>query len=365
MQLVNRIRDGLDRRAARHAWLGFPLAVFKKFGEDRAGQLAALIAYYSFFSIFPLMLVFVTVLGLVLGGHAQLQDRIVGSALAQFPIIGDQIRENVHSLNGSGVALAIGIAGALWAGLGGVKAAENAMDTVWNVPRKDQPNFVKATLRALVMLAVLGAFSLAATALAGLGAGGTHAAPALKIAGIAASALLNVIVFTLAYKILTVANIKTRDVLTGAVVAGIAWTVLQSLGSYYVGHQLKNASQTYGFFAVVIGLLSWLYLGAQITLLCAEVNVVRAKRLWPRAIGEHLRDADVAALTHEARVEQRHRDERIAVRFGSQSKGEQDPSTPSPRRDPGREKAPVRRAVLLAALAYAAWRRIKNRTTTA
>lgn len=337
MKATERFRARLDDVARRRPAIGFPVAVVKKFGEDRAGQLAALIAYYGFFSLFPLMLVFVTVLGFVLRGHAELQARILGSALGQFPIIGDQIRENVGSLSGSALALAVGLAGALWAGLAGVKAAQRAMDTVWNVPMKDRPRFAKATLRAVAMLGVLGGFSLVATALAGVSAGGTDTSMPLKVAGMFASAAVNVVVFVLAFKILTVAELSWRDVLPGAVAAGIAWSVLQSTGSYYVGHQLKNASQTYGFFAVVIGLLSWLYLGAQTTLLCAEINVVRVRKLWPRSIAEGARAPAVSPA-------------RAAAATGHEPRGRKDR---------------LRRGLTLGVLAFAVWRRFRHARTGA
>ncbi|MDQ3947306.1 MAG: YihY/virulence factor BrkB family protein, partial [Actinomycetota bacterium] len=107
--------DGVQRR---RSWLGFPLATAKKFGEDQAGNLAALISYYSFFSLFPLLLALVTILGFVLRDDAELQRKIVDSALVQFPVIGDQIRDNIGSLDGNWIALLIGLAGALWAGMG-------------------------------------------------------------------------------------------------------------------------------------------------------------------------------------------------------------------------------------------------------
>src|SRR5256885_7225206 len=104
------------RYQQRHAWLGFPLAVRQKYSEDQGSYLAATIAYYGFFSIFPLLLVFVTALGYILAGNPGLQKEIVDSALGQFPVIGHQLQ--LHALNGNGLGLAIGIAFSLWAGMG-------------------------------------------------------------------------------------------------------------------------------------------------------------------------------------------------------------------------------------------------------
>ena len=317
--------QGAVRRAdnvqRRKPFLAFPLAVLKKFGEDRAGQLAALIAYYGFFSLFPLLLAFVTLSGMLFE-RSDMQDRLVDAAMSQFPVIGDQLRRNVQSLPDKGVALAIGIAGALWAGLAGIKAAQNAMDHVWDVPMKRQPSFPIAVLRAVLMLLTLGVFVLLASFLGGIAAGTEDAPIAVRLAGIAGTLVLNVSIFLVAYRVLTVEDVRWRDVVIGALFAGIAWTVLQALGGYVIGHRLESAKETYGFFAVVIGLLTWIYLGAQVTLLGAEMNVVRARNLWPRALDpDRLMEADERALRDHARVEERREEETVDVQFGDDGGG--------------------------------------------
>jgi YihY family inner membrane protein len=316
---------GAVRRAddvqRRKPFLAFPLAVLKKFGEDRAGQLAALIAYYGFFSLFPLLLAFVTLSGMLFE-RSDMQDRLVEGALSQFPVIGDQLRGNLQSLPDKGLALALGIGGALWAGLAGIKAAQNAMDHVWDVPMKRQPSFPIAVLRAVLMLLTLGVFVLLASFLGGVAAGTEDASIAARVGGITGTLVLNVSIFLVAYRVLTVEDVSWRDVFVGAVFAGIAWTVLQALGGYVIGHRLESAKETYGFFAVVIGLLTWIYLGAQVTLLGAEMNVVRARRLWPRALDPDRRmEADERALRDHARVEERREEETVEVQFGDDGSG--------------------------------------------
>jgi membrane protein len=306
----------VDRYQRHHPWLGVPIAVAKKFGEDRAGQLAALVAYYGFFSLFPLLLALVTIVGLVFEGDTGLQERVVGSALAQFPVLGDRIRQNIGTLQGSGLALAVGIGGALWAGLGGIKAAQNAMDQIWDVPVKRQPNFVVALLRAVIMLLTLGLFLALSTFLGGIAAGTEDAPIGLQVLGIAGSTVLNFLVFWVAFRVLTVAPVGWRDVLPGAAVASVLWSALLALGGYIIGHRLESSTETYGFFAVVIGLLTWLFLGAQITLAAAEVNVVRRKRLWPRSLDpEDLTEADKRTLRELAEVEERREEQRVDVSF--------------------------------------------------
>lgn len=314
MNAAERLVRRADRAHRRRPWIAFAYAVVKKFGDDQAGNLAALISYYGFFSLFPLLLVMVTVLGMLLKGNTELQQAIRGSALANFPVIGTQISKSVHSLQGSGLALGIGIALALWAGLGVLKVMQTAMNTVWNVPYRYRPNFVRSLLRAALMLVVLGVITLASAAAGSVGAGsGSRAFGAL---GIVISLLLNFVLFMLAFRILTTHDVSWADVRPGALVAAVAWTVLQALGGYYVSHQLQGATATYGTFATVIGLLAWIYLGAQVTLLAAEVNVVKKRRLWPRAIVQPpLTDADERALTSYAEQEERRPEEDVRVRI--------------------------------------------------
>ncbi len=314
MQVAERLLRRADRQHRRRAWIAFPYAVMKKFGDDQAGNLAALIAYYGFLSLFPLMLVLVTLLGMLLRNNPELQDTIRTSALANFPVIGEQISKNVHSLRGSGLALGIGLALALWAGLGVMKVLQTAMNAVWNVPYRHRPNFWVSLVRAMLMLLVLGVITIASAAAGSVGAGSDNWL--LGILGIAISVALNLILFLLAFRILTTEDVTWGDVFPGALVAASAWTALQALGGYIVSHQLRGASDTYGTFAIVIGLLAWIYLGAQVTLFAAEVNVVRKRRLWPRAIVQPpLTDADERALKSYAEQEERRPEEEINVRI--------------------------------------------------
>jgi len=314
MQAADRLLRRVDRQHQQRAWIAFPYAVMKKFGDDQAGNLAALIAYYGFLSLFPLLLVLVTLLGMFLRNNPGLQGTIRTSALANFPVIGDEISKNVHSLRGSGLALGIGLALALWAGLGVMKVSQNAMNAVWNVPYRRRPSFLRSLLRAVLLLLVLGVITLASAAAGSLGAGSDSWL--VGIAGIAISVVLNLALFLLAFRILTTEDVTWGDVFPGAVIAALAWTALQALGGYIVNHQLQGASDTYGTFAMVIGLLAWIYLGAQITLFAAEVNVVRKRRLWPRAIVQPpLTDADERALTSYAKQEERRPEEVVIVRI--------------------------------------------------
>jgi YihY family inner membrane protein len=312
MSVTDRLR-ALDRAQQKRPRLSFLAAVVKKFGDDQAGQLAALIAYYGFVSLFPLLLVLVTVLGFVLQGDPGEQKRILDGALGQFPLVRDQLK--LHSLTGSDLALAIGVLGSLLAGMGITGATQNAFNRIWSVPFKDRPNFLYARLRGLGMLAILGTLSIVSTTAAGFVGSSSHAAPAVA-AGIVVAFIFNLALFMTAFKLLTAVEIPWRDLLPGVIVAAVCWQLLQHLGGFYVDHTLKRTGPLYGVFALVLGLLAWLYLGAQLTIFAAEINVVRLRRLWPRSFfSDPLLDADRRALTSSAEVEERVQEENVEVNF--------------------------------------------------
>ena len=312
MSLGDRLH-ALDRRQQEMRRVGFVAAVIKKFGDDQAGQLAALIAYYGFVSLFPLLLVLVTVLGFVLQGDPGDQKRILDGALGQFPLISDQLK--LHSLTGSGVGLAIGVVGSLLAGMGITGATQNAFNRIWSVPFKDRPNFLVAHLRGLGMLAILGTLWIVSTTAAGYVGSSSHAAPAV-IAGVLVAFALNLALFMIAFKLLTAVEVPWRDLLPGVIVAAVFWQLLQHLGGFYVEHELKHTGPLYGVFALVLGLLAWLYLGAQLTIFAAELNVVRMRRLWPRSFfSDPLLEADKRAMTSSAETEERVQEENVEVNF--------------------------------------------------
>ncbi len=316
MDLLRPVK-AFDAVQQRHKWLAVPMAVVKKFSDDQGGSLAALVAYYAFFSLFPLLLVAVTILSYVLQSNASAQATIESSVLAQFPIIGADITKNIHTLHGHVTALVIGLLTSLLAGMGVTQAAQNAFDRVWAVPMKDRPDFVHSRLRGLMLLGSLGVLFLAATIVSGLVTGGLHLGGTLaKVAAIVLSLLLNFGLFMAAFRFMTSKTIATRCLWVGVIVAAVFWELLQSLGGIYINHVLKHSNSTYGLFGFVIALLVWLHLGAQLTLYSAEINVVVTRKLWPRSLlGPPSARADEETLTALAKVEERHDNEQVDVEF--------------------------------------------------
>ncbi len=276
----------------------------KKFGDDQAGQLAALISYYGFVSLFPLMLVFVTILGFVLEGHPHEREELLNGTLGQFPIISDQLK--FHSLSGSAPALAIGLVLALLAGLGITNASQSAFNRIWNVPYKHRPNCFARRLRGLGDARAAGhARRSPPRSPPASSAPEPHGAVTV-VAGVVVALAFNLALFMLAFKLLTAIDLGWRELLPGVILASVFWQLLQHLGGLYVDHALKRTGPLYGVFALVLGLLAWLYLGAQLTIFAAEVNVVRKHRLWPRSFfSERLLETDKQALAASAEVEER------------------------------------------------------------
>ncbi|MBV9013829.1 MAG: YihY/virulence factor BrkB family protein [Pseudonocardiales bacterium] len=276
----------LDSFQQRHAWLGFPVAVLYKFIDDQGGYLAALITYYGFVSLFPGLLLLISVLGYTLHNDPSLQQALLGSALKQFPIIGSQLQENISSIHGSGLGVILGVLGALYGGLGVSVAIQTALNRVWAVPRYARPDAVLSRLRGLLLFVLIAAVLLITTGLAAVGpvVAGYGLGAGVGIAAIPVAIIVNVGAFLVGFRVLTARSVPLADLMPGAVCAGVAVQVLQTGGALFVSHELTGASQIYGVFGLVLGLLAWLYLQAVIVVLCAEINVVRARRLWPRSL---------------------------------------------------------------------------------
>ena len=300
-----------DRFQQRHKAWAIPMAVIRKFGNDQAGQLAALISYYAFFSIFPLLLVFTTILGFLVQHNSSLYNDVQNSVLGHFP--GFDLK--THPLTGSVTALIIGVLGSLWGGLGVTNAAQNAFDRVWAVPFKDRPDFIHRRLRGLLLLLSLGGLFIASAVVTGI-VTTIFGGPLAKIGGYAISLALNFALYIAAFRFLTAATVPTRCMWLGAGIAAVFLEILTLVGSYYVKHTVSHASNTYGTFATVIGLLVWLHLLAQMTLYAAEINVVVVRKLWPRSLlGPPEAPADQETLRSLAKVEERHDVEQVDVRF--------------------------------------------------
>src|SRR3954470_17284653 len=319
----------VDRFQQRHPGAGFPIAVLYKFADDDGHFLAALITYYGFLALFPLLLLLSTALGLLLRGNVHLQQQVIDSALREFPIIGQQLGAP-ERLGGGIPGLVIGTLVALYGGLGRGQAFQHTMNTAWAVPRHRRPDPVTARGRSLVLLGSLGLLVVASTVLSALGsAAATWGGFGIYVTVLltAASVLVNAGVFVLGFRATTARRLTTKQVLPGALAAAVGWQLLQSFGGFYVSRVVAGAGAVNAVFALVLGLIAFIYLGALVMVLCVEVNVVRVDRLHPRALlAPFTDDTDLTAgdqrvYAEAAQAQQAKSHQRVDVTF-------EDPSAP-------------------------------------
>ncbi len=318
----------VDRFQQRHPAAGFPLAVIYKFVDDQGNYLAAGLTYYAFVAIFPMLLIASSVLGFLLQGNPALEQRILDSAMSQFPIVGDQLGRP-GGLSGSASAVVVGTLAAVYGVTGLGQASQNAMNVVWAVPRHRRPNPILGRLRSLGLLSLAGlgllviavVTSLASNVGAFLPAGGLLVSWTFRLA----SVLLTAVVLAALFRLATASHLSFRNALPGALVVSVLWHVLQTFGGIYVSHVIAKVSSMNAVFALVLGLLVLLYLASICAVLGAEVNVVRERHLWPRALltpftdDVELTSADRRAYEHYA-VAQRHKGfERVDVSFDKES----------------------------------------------
>ena len=251
------------------------------FQRHRSGRNAALIAHFGFLSVFPLLLVFTTVLGFVLQSHASLRDRIINSAMAQVPLIGEQLAKDPTKLRGNAVVLVLGLLASLWGGMKAFVAVHGALDDIAELPLDDRSNLLITRLRALLGMLYVGGAQIGTAILASL-AGVTGVAVISKILLLIGTTAINACVLALSYRWLRTGKPEWRTLLPGAIVGGVLFAALQLVGVAIVGREIAKASFVYGTFASVIGLLFWLSLHSIVALGGAELNEALTSDAPPR-----------------------------------------------------------------------------------
>lgn len=336
--------DRLDDFQRRHRWASFPIAVVYKYHDDQGTYLAALIAFYGFLSLFPLLLLVTSVLGFALQNNADLQARVLDSTLSQFPVIGDQLGDP-QGLRGNGVALVVSALVAVYGALGVAHAVQNAMNVTWAVPRCRRPNPFRVRLRSVLLIAIGGLATLITTVLAALAGSGTAFGADLgwvsTLLIILAAIAVNAAVFVVGFGICVHNEQRSfRDLAPGAITAATVWQILQLVGTAYVGRVVKGTEFTYGAFALVLGLLAWLFLASVAIVMSAEADVVRYKRLYPRSLLTPFTDnveltwADRRTYTDMAMAQQAKGFESVTVNFDNDRRGHR-----ASRRDPSEDGA--------------------------
>lgn len=305
--------------------LGVPIAIVYKFFDEQGNYLAAIMTYYAFVAIFPLMLLGTSILGFVLEGRPELQEELLDSALSQFPIIGDELGRP-EAMSGSTGGLVVGILVSLYGATGLGQAIQNAQNVAWSVPRNSRPNPFLQRLRSLLLLVVIGtglllvsvAASVAnATNLFGLGVGQWWVPSLVRLVNV----LLVGGVLTVLFRMAASRSHHIARAAPGAFAVALMWLLLQEAGTYYVTGVLANTSSMNQTFGLVLGLIGLIYLGAVMAMIGLTINVVLAQRLWPRALltpftdQVELTEADRRAYAGMARAQRLKGFETVTVEF--------------------------------------------------
>ncbi len=314
MNFVKRFIQRVDTFQRSHVSLGFPYAVIKKYGEDHGSYQSAIITYYGFLSLFPLLIVFTSLTQLLLKNDPSLRAQVSSSLSHYFPLIGHQLQQATHSPKKTGLALLISLFITLYAARGGASALQYTISSLWHIPYTKRPPFLKNALRSFGIIFGGGIGLVAATVLSGYTNIFGHSIY-VKLLSILLSTLLLWVTFIVIFKLSIAGKKPVKKVLYGAGVTAVGLQILQSSGSALLAHQLKGLDSAYGTFAIVLGLLFWIYLQAQVILYAVEIDVVKEYSLFPRSLQGNLTTADKAVAAGLAKSEKLHEAEQVNVRF--------------------------------------------------
>lgn len=342
----------LDAHQRRNRLTGGVIGVVYKFVDDAGTHLAALITYYGFVSLFPLLLLGSTVLGIVLAGSPELRERILEAAVSQLPGL-EQDLASPEGLGGGAIGIVVGLLGATYGALGVGQAVQNASNTAWNVPRHRRPNPFLARARSAGLAALIGVDVVGTTVVAGIVGAADFLGPLGSVLVLVGTLVVHCLVFAAVFRLSAAHGPSWREVAPGAAFAAVAWLGLQYVGVAYAGRSAGTTSVTNGVFAVVLGLLAFLYLAGVLVVLAIELNVVLAERLYPRSLltpftdDVDLTEADEQTYEEMAKAQQLKGFQRIEVAFERRrGRSRVTPSdadeAPSPRTDPG-STSPTRR----------------------
>lgn len=318
MNPFERIARWADKLQQRNRFLAFPYAVLKKYGDDSAGHQAALITYYGFLSLFPLLLVATSLVDMFTTNNSEMQAQLDRLIREYFPIVGDSLQQSIQSPTRSGVALIIGLLLTIYGARGIADAVRNMLDHAWTIPRAKRTGFPLNAIKSFALLLGAGLGLLAAATLASVTTAALGHAWYWKAIPLTINIGLLYLIFMYVFLIGTSGRFKRSQLRTGAIIATFGLLILQSVGGYLIMHHLRGVSGLYGQFALVLVLLFWIYLQAQVFVYAVEINVVKAYKLWPRSLVQPpLTKADKKAyrLYVEKEAMRPHAEENITITF--------------------------------------------------
>lgn len=285
MKQINTYIHKIDTFQKRHHFTAFTYAVIKKYGEDHAGYNAALLTYYAFLSLFPLLLLLTTLVNSIIGNHPHLEDTIISGLTNYFPVLGSQLSSHVHTLHQSGFALVAGAFFLLYGARGVADVWRHGMQDVWGVPRRKREGFPIGLIKSLGIVVIGGLGFLLASVSATMAAAAGHGW-GFRGLSIGINLIILFWLFTFLLNISLPKHVTLKEIRVGAAVAAIGLVILQAFGGYVLSRELKSLDALYSYFAIALGLLFWIYLQAQMLYYAAEIAVVSSKKLWPRGFSD-------------------------------------------------------------------------------
>jgi YihY family inner membrane protein len=285
MNALQKQINKVDAYQQRHRLPGFIYAVIKKYGDDGAGYWAALLTYYGFLALFPLLMVLTTVAHSVLGSHPDLEQTVLSGVTDYFPILGSQLSDHIHGLKSNGLALFAGIVFSIYGARGVAEVFRRGLRKVWGMESKKTDGFPKELIRSLAIIVIGGLGFLSASIIASLAAAAGHGW-GFRLASVGINLFILFWLFNFLIYASLPKHVAFKDTRLGAACAAIGLVILQLLGGYILAQHLKRLDALYSTFAITLGLLFWLYIQSQIIYYANEIAVVSSKKLWPRKFSE-------------------------------------------------------------------------------
>lgn len=312
----DRLIGSVDAFQQRHHWLGFPYAVQKKYSEDEAGNQAALVTYYGFLSLFPLLVVALSLTQLSLLRSAHLKSKLIAALNNNLPLVSSQLQNNVHASQKAGLAFAVSLLLTFYGARGVASALQNAMNHIWQIP-KFKRGGLGANVKSIGIIILLGVGFLLSGALSSY-ATAPRSDLGLKIVAVILSSLVSFGVILFIFRLSVAVKHPLKEFFVGSIVAAVGFQIVQGIGGFLITHEVKKLSSFYGTFAIILAILFWIYLLARIMLYATEIDTVRGLKLWPRSLtSKPVTPADQKVLKMYAGRERYDTQpkEEVAVRF--------------------------------------------------
>jgi len=287
MNIVQKTIDRLDRWQQRHKSTAFAYAVIKKYGDDQAGYQAALVTYYGFLSLFPLLLILTTVGGVLGHNNPEFGRELVDSVSSYFPVVGKALDDSVRGISKNGPALIIGLLFVFYGARGIADAFRHAVNHIWHVPIARRSGFPRSWIRSFALIIGGGLGFVMAPLVAGWAAAAGHGF-LFRTLSISCNFIILYAVFVLIFRLSLPLKMSLNKFRLSAVISAAGITILQLIGVTVLRHESEHLANTYSaIFATTLGLMAWIYLQTQVVMYAVEVATVKDGKLWPRSLTDN------------------------------------------------------------------------------